>query len=187
MFFFGDGASEEGSVYESICFAKLKNLPVIYVCENNRYAINTPLEVREPLKNISDKFSNILPVYICDGNNIEEVVNSSKEAVDKVRNGSGPVFLEYKTYRIRDHHNIGYGINENIRTQKEWDCWVQKNPIEMAKKKILSKNEEYKSLISEYEEFVRCEIEEAFSFAEESKFPRNEALWGNLWGKGDSE
>ncbi len=180
--FFGDGASEEGSVYESICFARLKKLPILFVCENNRYAINTPLEEREPLNTISEKFSNILPVSVLDGNDIEVVTGSAKEAVTEIRNGKGPIFLEYITYRTRAHHNIGDGVNEKIRTQEEWNMWKEKDPVELARKSLIKHSRKYVRLIDLYEEELMKEIEEAFAFAEESPFPKKEEMWEDIWG-----
>lgn len=179
--FFGDGASEEGSVYESICFAKIKKIPILYVCENNSYAINTPLEVREPCKTISEKFSNILPVSVWDGNDIEVVHESAKNALKKIRNGNGPMLLEYLTYRTRDHHNIGTGINGHTRTQKEWELWVKKNPVEMAKRKLLEIDKKFEQLIWDFEQQVDREIKDAFYFAETSVFPDIQQLWEDVW------
>lgn len=180
--FFGDGASEEGSVYESICFSKLANIPVLYVCENNSYAINTPFVIREPLKTISEKFSNILPVFVADGNDIEEVVKAVKVAVEHIRSGKGPMLLEFVTYRTRDHSNIGNGVNETIRTKAEWEEWVKKDPVEQVKKSLVSEDSKYEELIEGYERELKDEIEEAFNYAEESLFPEEGELWRDIWG-----
>lgn len=180
--FFGDGASEEGSVYESISFAKLHNLPILFVCENNLYAINTPFKAREPLSQISEKFSSILPDFVYDGNDIEEVYYSAKELIQTIRNGNGPVLVEYNTYRTKDHSNVGTGINLHTRTKEEWQTWEKKNPIEQAKASLLKTDSSYQELIEGYEQILQEEIDKAFSFAEESPFPEKEALWENMWG-----
>lgn len=180
--FFGDGASEEGSVYESICFAKIKNIPILYVCENNLYAINTAYELREPKKYITDKFAEILSVKVVDGNDIEAVYDSANDAIDRIRRGQGPVMLEYLTYRTRAHHNIGNGIDGHKRTQEEWDMWNERNPIKLAEKRLVEMDEKYIVCIENYRKEIEKEIEKAFKFAEESSFPDAVELWEDVWG-----
>lgn len=90
--FLGDGASEEGSVYESICFAQIHKLPILYVCENNLYAISTKLEIREPLPSISAKFKTIMPTKMIDGNNVFEVFEETRHILRQIRCGKGPFF-----------------------------------------------------------------------------------------------
>lgn len=180
--FFGDGASEEGSVYESICFAKLKKLPILYICENNKYAINTPLKDREPCEHVSDKFANILPVSVEYGNDVETVYCTAKKAIDSIRRGDGPCLIEYMTYRTRAHHNVGTGIDEIYRTQEEWNFWKKKDPIEYAKQKLVESCTSYLNKIKEYESNLVIEIEDAFAFAEDSSFPNISQLDKHVWG-----
>ena len=83
--FLGDGASEEGSVYESVCFSKIHKLPILYVCENNGYAISTGWEIREPLSSVSEKFETIVPVRKIDGNNVLEVFEEAGNVLEQDR------------------------------------------------------------------------------------------------------
>lgn len=180
--FLGDGASEEGSVYESICFAVLKKLPAIFVCENNLYAIATPMGCREPNMDISSKFSTILPVKKIDGNDVLAVCKAAGEAVDAARRGIGPSFLECMTYRLRDHHNIGDGVDGRFRTAEEVEHWRSHCPIERAEKILLSRGLLDKAQLDEIALEINQEIEEAFAYARNSACPDETELFDGLWG-----
>lgn len=180
--FLGDGATEEGSVYESICFARLHNLPVMYVCENNLYAISTAYNIREPLKYVSDKFKTIIETYVINGNNIIEVADTAVKCVRRVREGEGPVFIECLTYRLRDHHNIKTGVESGYRTQEEWDKWNEKSPIKFMEDYLLDKNWISKQEIERIDTELKKEIESAFQYAHESQLPCPKSLFDNLWG-----
>ncbi len=180
--FLGDGASEEGSVYESICFAQIHKLPILYVCENNLYAISTKFSIREPLSSVSDKFRTILPTKIIDGNNIFEVFSEAEIILNKIRNGCGPFFLECQTYRLRDHHNVGTGIQSGYRTQDEWLEWSERSPLEFAKNFLLKKkwitDDEDQQIIAD----IQKEIDDAFAFARKSAFAHTDNMTRYLWG-----
>lgn len=180
--FMGDGATEEGSVYESICFAKLMNLPVIYVCENNQFAIDTPLCKREPNKDIASKFKNILPTSKIDGNNIVAVYETAGQAIGNAKDGLGPCFIECETYRYRAHHNVGNGIEGKYRTKEEVDYWMEKCPIEKLQRILLEENQVTIEKISSIEKKIQNEIGEAFAFAHESACPNSHELYSGLWG-----
>jgi len=180
--FFGDGASEEGSVYESICFASLKKLPVIFVCENNLYAIATPMSCREPNNDISSKFSTLLSVQKIDGNDVITVQKAAGRAVNAAREGGGPSLLECMTYRLRDHHNIGNGVDGRFRTEEEVRNWQKKCPIERVKKDLLSEGILSSDQLREIELELNQEIEEAFDYARNSACPDAAELFDGLWG-----
>ncbi|HIO55582.1 MAG TPA: thiamine pyrophosphate-dependent dehydrogenase E1 component subunit alpha, partial [Candidatus Marinimicrobia bacterium] len=119
--FFGEGASEEGVFHESLNFALLKKLPIIFVCENNLYSVYSSMEVRQP---------RVREVYEVarghgiesrqgDGNDVDEVYEMTKRAVDKARKGGGPTFLEFKTYRWREHCGPLYDNDIGYRTESE--------------------------------------------------------------------
>lgn len=179
--FFGDGATEEGTAYESICFAALKKLPILYICENNKYAINTPLEEREPSEDVCAKFANIIPSTIEYGNDIEAVYDISKKYISDIREGCGPRFIEFKTYRTRAHSNIGSGVNDTIRTIDEWNEWSEQSPIKLAEKKLAAKDKSYLKVIQDYKKDLQDEIENAFIYAEKSPFSEVEELYTDVW------
>jgi pyruvate dehydrogenase E1 component alpha subunit len=110
--FFGDGASGEGVLYESLNFAALKQLPMVFVCENNLYSTHMPIRKCRPnndIHKIADPFD--IKSFVVDGNNVLEVYEAALKAVDLCRQGNGPVFMECKTYRLRGH----VGPDDNIQ------------------------------------------------------------------------
>ena len=132
--FFGDGASNEGTFHESINMAAVNHLPVIFLCENNQYAISLNVKESTGCENIADRAVGYgIPGYILDGNNVVEVYNKMGEIVDHVRQYGGPVLVEAKTYRMAGHY---FGDNENYRTREEVAGWAEKCPI-LAAQKVL--------------------------------------------------
>lgn len=180
--FFGDGASEEGSVYESICFAKLFSIPVIFVCENNLYSIATPYGYREPEEDISSKFKTILPAKKIDGNNVEVVYKEAKILIEKARNGEGPALLECMTYRFRDHHNTGNGVDGRFRTEEEIVKRMQNCPIKQLTKILLEKENVTKEYLEDINKSIEREIKQAFEYARKSDLPIDDSLYDGMWG-----
>lgn len=131
--FFGDGAAGEGVLYESLNFAALKKLPIIFVCENNLYSTHLPIRECRPNNDIY-KIGSVYGIesHKSDGNDVLSVYAAAKEAVRKCRQGKGPVFLEFSTYRMRGHvgpdDNI-QGTHTDIRPKKEIEEWKKKDPI----------------------------------------------------------
>lgn len=170
--FFGDAAVEEGAVYESINFAMLKKLPVVYVCENNFYSVCTPLSKRQANDAIYQRFNGLaIPGYRVDGNNVIEVYRIAGKAVQQARQGGGPSFLECRTYRVRDHHGTASGADVGYRTQAEVDEWTTKCPVKnfesfLLERKVLTPGE-----IGELAMAIDREVAEAFEFAKASPLP----------------
>ena len=178
--FFGDGATGEGAIYESLNFAALKKLPIIFACENNFYATHMPVgecRIDEPIYRIAEPFC--IENHQVDGNDVLKVYEAGKRAVNKCRNGEGPVFLEFETYRFRGHvgpnDNI-QGSHTDIRPDAEIAEWRGKDPIvrfeRYLKKNGLLNDEELERI----KEVINAEVEEAFDFARNSPFPRAEDL-----------
>lgn len=182
VIFFGDGASEEGCTYESICFAQLKKLPILFVCENNLYAVATPMSQREPTPDISSKFKTILPTKKIDGNDVTMVWEASKEAIDNARSGRGPTLLECMTYRFRAHHNVSDGIEGRFRTARELENWKMQDPIEKLKTELLLHKITNEKFLYEVEENIKQEIDAAFEYARNSMCPDANTLFEGLWG-----
>ena len=132
--FFGDGASNEGTFHESINMAAVNHLPVIFLCENNQYAISLNVKESTGCENIADRAVGYgIPGYILDGNTVVAVYNRMGEIVDHVRQYGGPVLVEAQTYRMAGHY---FGDNENYRTREEVASWAEKCPI-LAAQKVL--------------------------------------------------
>lgn len=175
--FFGDGAAEEGVLYESINFAVIKKLPVIFVCENNLYAVCSPLDRRQPGPDIYKRVEGCgIPASSIDGNDAIEVFKVAGEAINEARKGGGPYFLECKTYRLTDHHDRKTGVEIGYRTQEEWDEWAGKCPIErlhsLLKAQSLITDQEFLAIESAIDERIR----EAFDFAQAGPLPNRSEL-----------
>ena len=180
--FFGDGAIEEGVFSESLNFAALKKLPVIFVCENNLYASHLPLHVRQPQ---SELYKHAEPYGIpglrVDGNDVLAVYDSACEAVARARAGQGPTLLEYMTYRWRGHVGPSYDLEYNIRTKEEVESWMARDPIKrhgerLASQAVLSAEEQARIDTS-----VTEEVAAAIDFARESPFPAVEGLLDHVY------
>lgn len=178
--FFGDGAATEGVFYESLNFAALKRLPVIFVCENNFYSTHMPIRKILADINIAKKAEGFaMPGVQVDGNNVIEVYQTAKEAAERARNGKGPTLIEALTYRWKGHvgpdDNI-QGIHTDIRPKEEIDFWMAKCPIKRLEEQLIKEgilSEEEKNKITED---VEKEVEEAVNFAKESLFPEEREL-----------
>ncbi len=180
--FLGDAASEEGVVFESLAFAVLKNLPIVYICENNLYSVGTPINEREKESSIYKKFTGLLPSIQIDGNNVFEVYEKTAQAINAARRGEGPTFIECLTYRWKDHHDTRTGTEEKTgyRTEEEWASWVSKCPIKhcydyLVNHDIIRKEEEDKCRSS-----INKQIEEAFLYAIKSDLPKQSHLYKGL-------
>jgi pyruvate dehydrogenase E1 component alpha subunit len=142
--FFGDGAAGEGVLYECLNFASLKKLPILFVCENNFYSTHMPIgecRVESNIYKVAEPFC--IKGLQVDGNDVVEVYEAGKKAVEQCRNGGGPVFIECLTYRLRGHvgpdDNI-QGSHTDIRPRDEIDSWLRKDPIKQFEEYLLSKD-----------------------------------------------
>lgn len=141
--FFGEGAMDEGAIYEVFNFASLKGLPILFVCENNLYATESPLWVRQPqgteLCERAAAFK--IPSFCIDGNDVAEVHAATTSIVEYLRAGNGPVFLECMTYRWREHVGpmFDHELNRTYRTQHEVEFWMDKCPVKRSAAKLLAK------------------------------------------------
>ena len=173
--FFGDGATGEGVLYESMNFAALKNLPIIFVCENNFYATHMSVSECRPNHSIAEiaKPFGIRSAQV-DGNDILEVYEIAEKAVAACRSGKGPFFIEALTYRLRGHvgpdDNI-QGDHTDIRPQEEIDMWKKKDPIDNFEKRLLKDGVLSELEVSEIKDEIDHEVREAHVFANTSPYP----------------
>lgn len=165
--FLGDGAMEAGVVHESLNFAALKELPILFACENNLYSVYSPLEVRQPpQRSISDLAAGHgVKTVQADGNNAQEVYDKACAAVHDLRQGQGPVFMELPTYRWLEHCGPGYDNDIGYRTEAEFREWKQRDPL------VISSQQSSAVLESAEIDAIREEIEAAFSAAISDPFP----------------
>lgn len=164
--FFGEGATEEGVFAESLNFAALKKLPVLFVCENNLYSVYSPLEVRQPKERSIPLLAEAHGIFALkgDGNCLEEVTLLAEKGVEHIRRGRGPCLLEFATYRFREH--CGPDIDP-YQPGDEVHYWQKRDPLLGVSKRCPE---------------IEQEIAEAFAFAEASPFPifqRQEESYAN--------
>ena len=170
--FFGDGAANQGQVYEAFNMAALWNLPVVYVLENNHYAMGTAAKRAvsgTSLKTRGDSFG--IPTILVDGMDLFDVLEKSKEAIDKVRSGSGPVIMHVDTYRYRGH---SMSDPATYRTREEVDNIKKtRDPILKVKNKLIEKYSLDISKLDEIEDKIGEIIENSAKFAIEAPFPES--------------
>jgi pyruvate dehydrogenase E1 component alpha subunit len=162
--FFGEGAVAEGEFHESLNLAALWDLPVLFCCENNLYAMGTALERSESQTDIALKASGYaIAAWAVDGMDVLAVEESARRAVDAVRAGAGPHFLELRTYRFRAHSMFD---PERYREKAEVERWMERDPIRMLRSALEAQgqlpSDEWSALQREVDE----EVQAAIAFAE---------------------
>jgi len=175
--FFGDGAMEIGVVHESLNFASLKHLPILFSCENNLYSVYSPLSVRQPEHRAISQLAegHGITVFVADGNDMDEVIEVARSAREIIDSGEGPVFLELSTYRWREHCGPNYDNDIGYRSEAEFIEWQQKDPI--LRTKVLVGSVSLDEAITEIEE----EISNAVDFAKDSPFPDSRAAVDHVY------
>ena len=179
--FFGDGASNAGPFHESINIAALWKLPVVYVCENNLWAANTPAMKTVSGGDVGARAAGYgIPGVVVDGNDVLAVCEAAETAVDRARAGEGPTLIECKTYRQRRHTERPN--QPDIRPQEEIDAWMAKDPIPRLIEHLKAgpepiTDEEWKQMDTE----VCQAITDAVAFAEASPFPAPEAVLDDVF------
>ena len=174
--FFGDGAVEEGIFWESINFASVKKLPVLFVCENNFYATQSPILARQPSSEIVSRVKphNVYCHRIEDANNVLNVMEISQKLVEITRQNQ-PCFLEACTYRLREHWGPGEDWHLGYRTLEEGEYWIAKCPFKQLKQ-VFDKEGIPQRDIDEMEKLINQEINEAVKFAMDSPMPLKEEI-----------
>ena len=174
--FFGDGAVEEGVFSESLNFAYLKKLPVLFVCENNRYAIHSEQAARQANLDLVGRAASFgIPGRRIENNDIEAIYKQSTVALEEIRSGEGPFFLECMTYRWLEHVGPNEDYDLGYRSRQEAEEWIAGDPLPRLAECVPAA--ERKAIEAAIEE----EIQEAFAFAEESEFPDSSELHRHLF------
>ena len=165
--FFGDGATEEGAFYESVNFAIIHSLPILFICENNLYSVYSGLEVRQPVDRKIYKMVRAMGISAQhgNGNDVEEVARKVKHAKTIILKSGGPQFLEFDTYRWREHCGPNFDNNIGYREESEFLKWKKKDPL----KNFYSENSQ--KYIDRKIDKISQEIDDAHQFADDSKFP----------------
>lgn len=162
--FFGEGAVAEGEFHEAMNLAALWDLPVLFCCENNLYAMGTALERSESQTHLTLKAAAFeMPAWEVDGMDVEAVEEAARKAAESVRAGGGPHFLEFRTFRFRAHSMFD---PELYRTKEEVEKWKERDPIELLKKGLIEEGLLDDEKWNGMESRVRDEVDEAVAFAE---------------------
>ena len=180
--FFGDGASNTGAFHEGMNLAALWQLPVVYVLENNLYAISTPALKSSKLKNISDRAAAYgMPAAVADGMDVLSVYEAVSQAVERARRGEGPTLVECKTYRFRGHHEGDPKRGETYRTKQEMDEWEKRDCILRLGEKLIKERKSTQAELDDINQEVMKEIDDAVAFAKESPSPKPEDVMTYLF------
>ncbi len=181
--FFGEGAVAEGEFHEAMNLAALWNLPVLFCCENNLYAMGTSLESSESQTDLALKASSYqMPAWVVDGMDAVEVADAAHRALATIRGGGGPVFLELRTYRFRAHSMFD---PELYRDADEVDDWRLLDPIEQLANQLLENNQISTEQIDELWTTARDETEDAVDFAEAAPLEPVETLLRHTYAEAD--
>jgi TPP-dependent pyruvate/acetoin dehydrogenase alpha subunit len=173
--FFGEGASSRGDVHEAMNFAGVHKLPVMFVCENNRYAYSTPLEKQMAIEDVADRATAYgFKGYTCSGNDLLAVLELTERVIPRVRDGEGPVLIECKTYRYRGHSEHDAAL---YRDKEELIEWQSRDPIPRFEFYLEKKGHDIKQIRTQIDERANKTVQEAVEFAENSPLPEpKEAL-----------
>jgi TPP-dependent pyruvate/acetoin dehydrogenase alpha subunit len=176
--FFGDAAVEEGVTHEALNFASLESLPVVFVCENNLYSVQTPLGDRQPAGREIHEIARAHAVESRQGrgDDVLEVFGLARVAIEKARPGGGPTFLELLTYRWREHvgpcedHDLGY------RSRQEIESWKARCPIAALHSQLSASGAAGEDELANWRRELRAEADAAFELARHSPFPEPDEL-----------
>jgi TPP-dependent pyruvate/acetoin dehydrogenase alpha subunit len=174
--FFGDGATDQGVFHESLNFASLKKLPILFVCENNNFAIHSRLSERSAQENLY-KFAEVynIPTHVLKDSDIFKLCELTNSLVDKIRNGSGPHFIEAYTYRWLEHVGPQEDWGFEYRSEEEIFQWKVDDQVNRLRKMINPVDRK------NIDKQVKDEIASALKFAEQSAFPSKLELYKNVY------
>ncbi len=179
--FFGDGASNEGAFHEACNLASIWKLPVIFVCENNRYAVSTPASASVSVPDIAERAKGYsMPAEIVDGQDVELVYEAVSRAVERARGGGGPTFIETKTYRYNEHAvNMGRIL---LDRGQELEDWKKRDPIALYRAKMIAGGKT-EAEVDAIEAEVIADVEDAIAFARSSPYPTQEEAFDDVFAE----
>lgn len=174
--FMGDGATEEGAFYESLNFASLHKLPILFVCENNGFAIHTPLEKRWATNKLCERVETFaISASQIDDGDVFSIRDTAMDAVKAIRNGEGPQFMECKTYRWREHVGPNEDYDDGYRHRDDQVPWIENDQVSRLGRMLDAEARE--SIDAE----IEAEIAAAVDFAETSPVPKPEEVWDHVY------
>jgi len=176
---FGDGATNIGFFHEALNLSKVWKLPVLWVCENNQYGMGTAVDRASAVIEIRQKAVGYnIPNERVDGMNVLTVRKAAEKAIEHIRKGQGPYFLEVVTYRFRGH---SMGDPERYRQKEEVEKWQEEDPIGIYRRELLKEKIASKEELDDLEMKVEAEVQDAVEFAEASPEPAPEELFTHIY------
>jgi TPP-dependent pyruvate/acetoin dehydrogenase alpha subunit len=180
---FGDGASNQGIFHESLNLAAIWRLPVVFVCENNQYAVTTNFRTTVATENIADRAAGYdMPGVLVDGQDVVAVYEAVREAVARARAGQGPSLVEARTYRYHDHsEGLNRVVRDPYRSEAEIEEWKGRDPISIHEDRLISQGIASEDEVRGLEAECLGAIEEALRFAHESPYPDPEEIFDDVY------
>ncbi|HXX77149.1 MAG TPA: thiamine pyrophosphate-dependent dehydrogenase E1 component subunit alpha [Ktedonobacteraceae bacterium] len=180
--FFGDGASNEGAVHEGLNLAAVWKLPVIYLCENNGYAVTVPAEKTVSVRDIAERAKAYdIPGVTVDGQDAIAVYEVISEAVKRAREGEGPSLIEAKTYRYRHHAEGPLFDSLQYRAEEEVMRWKGRDPLDILRTRLIDNGILTQDEAEQIEQQAKEDVQSAISFARESAYPDPEEAFEGLY------
>ena len=179
--FFGEGASNQGTFHEGINLAAVWGLPVVFVCENNFYAMGTRQSRVMAIENIADRATAYgIPGVVVDGNDVLAVYDAAREAVERARRGEGSTLIECKTYRQKGHSRFDAAA---YRPKEEVESWLKKDPVARFQTKLLEMNVLTEAETQKMVQEAKKAVDEATKFALDSPFPEPEEALEDVYAE----
>ncbi len=179
--FFGDGALEEGVFWESLNAACLKNIPILFVCEDNGLSIHADLKCRQSFSSIAKIASQFTPHVFQESTTDPEVIYElTRTALDRMRTDGKPAFLHLKYYRYLEHVGVDEDFKFGYRSKGEYLDWLGKDPLHVQERKLLSLGIS-KDIILDIEKQIAADIEKSVQKAKEAPFPEDNELWADIY------
>jgi len=183
--FFGEGTLDEGIAYECFNYAAIRKLPVLFVCENNFYATESPLDKRQPADTDLCERARAFKIeaHKIDGNDVAEVYRVTKQMIEWIRNGNGPVFLECETYRWLEHVGpmFDHELGRTYRSKGEVETWMRRCPVATSARRLLAHGIATQIQLDEWADEVRAEMVKVTAEAKASPWPDPSALFENVY------
>lgn len=183
--FFGEGACDEGILYECFNYASIKKLPVLFVCENNFYATESPLETHQPEGTQLCERARAFKVDALkvDGNDVVAVYNATRRAVEQIRKGSGPFFLECETYRWLEHVGpmFDHELSRTYRNREEVEGWMKRCPVQRSARRLLARGIATQAQLDQWMREVTTEMTGVVAEAKASPWPESSTLFENVY------
>ena len=183
VIFFGDGATEEGVFLESLDFAALNKLPVLFVCEDNHFSVYSSKSKRQSSKRDIIKIAESLGIegIKLDGNDVLNVSKQSKKIIKKIKMTSQPKIMLFETYRHLEHCGPGNDNNLGYRSEKYVNFWLKKCPIKILERVLIKRKLISVFEIKKYKNKINNEIHKAFDYSKRSKFPKKIELFKDIY------